>query len=394
MAGILDGVRVLDFGRHIAGPWCAALLGDLGADVIRIEKREGSEDRWLLPVAEGGDGALFLAINRNKRGVALDPMAPRGREIVRRLVATADVVVANLPPQTLTEMGLDYPSLCATRPDVILTRVSAFGRGPYSERVGFDGIGQAMCGAMYLSGTGELPMKSYVPFVDFTTAHLAAFGTLAALWHRRETGRGQEVEGSLLASSLVLASSTLVEQALAQPNRVATGNRSQLAGPSDAFRTRDGWILVQVVGNPLFRRWARLLGEDEWLSDPRFADDASRGRHGEALSARMAEWCEKRSAAEALAELERARIPAGPVYSPQQALDDPHVRASGLLTPVEFPGLAEPAPINTTPVRLSETPGAIRLRPPLLGEHTDLVLREVGYSPEEIAALRADGVVG
>ncbi len=394
MRGVLDGIRVLDFGRHIAGPWCAALLGDLGAEVIRIEKLEGSEDRWLLPVADGGDGALYLTINRNKLGLALDPLAARGREVVRRLVATADVVVANLPPQTLSQMGLDYASLRAIKPDVILTRLSAFGPGPYAERVGFDGIGQAMSGAMYLSGTGEPPMKSYVPFVDYTTANLAAFGTLAALLHRRQTGRGQEVEGSLLASALLVAGSALIEQALAQPNRVATGNRSQLAGPSDVFRTRDGWLLVQIVGDPIFRRWARLLGEDSWLSDPRFDDDTARGRHGELLSARMAEWCEKRSSAEALAELARARIPAGPVYSPQQALDDPHVRASGLLTPVEFPGLQKPAPINATPVRLSETPGTIRRRAPLLGEHTDEILGQLGYAPGEVAELRAEGVVG
>jgi crotonobetainyl-CoA:carnitine CoA-transferase CaiB-like acyl-CoA transferase len=393
MSGVLDGIRVLDFGRYIAGPFCAALLGDLGAEVIRVERRDGGEDRWVLPVAEGGDGAIYLQVNRNKRGLTLDPTSPGGREVVRRLVARSDVVVANLPPRTLAELGLDYASVSALRPDAILVSVSAFGPGPYRDRVGFDGIGQAMSGAMYLSGTGEVPMKAYVPYVDFSTAILAAFGALAAILHRRETGRGQHVEGSLLASSLTISNATLIEQALLGRDRVASGNRSQLAGPSDAFRTRDGWILVQCVGDPLFRRWAELMGEPHWLSDPRFASDILRGENGAVLSARMAEWCEKRSSAEALADLERARIPAGPIYAPGEALADPHVRGSGLLADVPYPGLADAVPVLRTPVRLSETPGEIRSRAPTLGEHTDAILGELGYAPAEIERLRATGAV-
>ncbi len=159
--GILDGIRVLDFGRYVAGPWCAALLGDLGAEVIRIEKRAGSEDRFVGPVADGGEGALFLQTNRNKKGMTLDPAKPAGREVVRRLVATADVVVANLPPQSLRSLGLDWETLSKLRPSLVLTTISAFGAGgPYEERLGFDGIGQAMSGAMYLSGHPGEPMKA------------------------------------------------------------------------------------------------------------------------------------------------------------------------------------------------------------------------------------------
>src|SRR5436305_774543 len=197
---ILDGVRVLDFGRYIAGPYCACLLGDLGADVIRVERVGGSEDRWVTPVGEDGAGALFLQVNRNKRGMTLDPMSAGGRGVAR-------------------------------------------------------------------------------------------------------------------------------------PDRVATLNRAQTAGPSDIFATADGWIIVQVVGRPLFERWAKLMGDDNWLTDPRFADDDGRGRNGELLSERMGRWCARRTTGEALAELEAARIPAGPVYSPQQALEDPHVLAAGLLQP-------------------------------------------------------------
>lgn len=399
-SGVLSGVRVLDFGRYIAGPYCAALLGDLGADVIRIEKREGSEDRFVQPIVPeaeagaGGEGAMFLQMNRNKRGLTLDPMTETGRGIVRRLVATADVVVANLPPSTLKAMGLDYESLTAIKPDIILTTVSAFGHGgPYSERTGFDGVAQSMVGAAYLTGGPDEPVKSYAPWVDFGTASLTAFGTMAALMERAKTGKGQIVEGALLSTALAYFNFHLIEQDLRKTNRQAIGNRSPYAGPADIVRTKDGWILVQAIGAPLFKRWARLMGEQHWLTDPRFKDDLARGDNGEALSARTSEWAALRSTDEALAELEKARIPAGAVNTPQQALDDPHIAAMGYLKAVDFPGLPGPAPIMETPVRLSATPGSVLGRAPLLGEHTDSILDDLGYSPAEIAGFRAEGVV-
>ncbi|MDX5367239.1 MAG: CoA transferase [Alphaproteobacteria bacterium] len=398
--GILAGIRVLDFGRYIAGPYCAALLGDMGADVIRIEKREGSEDRFVQPIVpgaaagEGGEGAMFLQMNRNKRGLTLDPMTETGRKIVRRLVATADVVVANLPPSTLKAMGLDYESLVEAKPDIILTTVSAFGHGgPYSERTGFDGVAQSMVGAAYLTGHPEEPVKSYAPWVDFGTASLSAFGTLAALMERARSGKGQIVEGSLLSTALAYFNFHLIEQQLRQTNRIAIGNRSPYAGPADIVRTKDGWILVQVIGMPLFKRWARLMGDDHWLTDPRFKDDLSRGDHGEILSERTARWAAERTSEEALAELEKARIPAGPVYSPQQALDDPHIKAMNYLKPLGFPGLPGPAPIMETPLRLSRSPGTVRERAPVLGEHTDSILGELGYSAAEIAGFRDEGII-
>src|SRR5204862_5630612 len=200
MAGVLDGIRVLDFGRYIAGPYCAALLAEHGAEVIRIEKRDGSEDRFQAPVVPTGEGALFLQMNRNKLGMTLDPMTPDGQEIVAKLVKTADVVVANLPPQTLAAMKLDYESLKAVKPDIILTTVSAFGRGgPYSDRVGFDGVGQVMSGAVYMTGEADQPYRAAVAWVDFGTALHCAFGTMGALMARRGTGQGQMVEGAPLA---------------------------------------------------------------------------------------------------------------------------------------------------------------------------------------------------
>ncbi len=394
MNPVLNGIRVLDFGRYIAGPYCATLLGEYGADVIRIEKRDGSEDRFVAPVAQGGEGALFLQMNRNKRSLTLDPMHPQGREVVQRLVRSADVVVANLPAPSLAAMGLDYASLCAIKPDIILTTCSAFGAtGPMAGYVGFDGVGQAMSGAVYMTGQPDQPYRAQVNWVDFGTALHCAFGTLAALMERGRTGQGQQVDGSLLGTALTFSNAYLIEQATIGINRVPTGNRGQAAAPVDIFRTQDGWLLCQVVGQPLYVRWARLMGEPEWLTDPRFANDLSRGENGAALSERMARWCAQRSTDDAVAMLGAAKIPCGPVLNAQQALDHPQVQAMGLLQPLDYPGLPRPAPVARLPLNLTAPPGTATTRAPLLGEHSDQILAALGYSESQISGLRECGVV-
>lgn len=394
MSSVLDGIRVLDFGRYVAGPFCACMLGDMGADVIRIERREGSEDRYIGSVGDSGEGGSFLQLNRNKRGLTLDPMKPAGRELVARLLPTADVVVANLPQTSLKAMGIDYETLCRIKPDIILTHISAFGNdGPYADRVGFDLCGQGMSGMAYLSGNAQGPVRSQINYVDFSTALFAAYGTLAALMARAKTGRGQIVETSLFTASLALANNFLVEQSVLELDRKPHGNRGHHVAPNDIFATKDGWIVVMVAGNPLFERWAKLMGEACWLEDPRYATDASRGNNSREISERMARWCAERSTEQAIGELDRARVPAGTLYTPAQVLADPHVQARGIFKYVEYPGVPRAAPIVDTPVRLSDTPGGIRRRAPLLGEHTDEILASLGYSPPEVAGLREQGVV-
>jgi crotonobetainyl-CoA:carnitine CoA-transferase CaiB-like acyl-CoA transferase len=394
MAGVLDGIRVLDFGRYIAGPFCATMLSDLGAEVIRIEKLEGSEDRWVTPVTEDGDGAMFLQMGRNKLGMTLNPMKPAGRDIVKKLVANADVVVANLPYDDLKKMGIDYDTISAINPRIILATNSTFGsEGPYATRVGFDTIGQAMSGAMHLSGDGKVPTRANAPWVDFSSALLATVGVLAALMDRAKSGKGQKVETALLRTAMNCTNSHLIEQAMLNLNRIATLNRGFTAGPSDTFKCKDGWIYAMTIGQPLFIRWCRLMGNEALEKDPRFKDDLARGDNGEALSAIMQKWCDARTVKEALTELEANRIPAGAVYTPQQALDDKHVKEASFFHSMEFPGLPKPAPVLQEPVRLSRTPLSIRRRAPKLGEHTDEILRELGYEPAVIAQLRADRVV-
>jgi crotonobetainyl-CoA:carnitine CoA-transferase CaiB-like acyl-CoA transferase len=390
----LSGIRVIDFGRFIAGPYCAMLLADMGADVIRVDRRQGSEDRYIAAITESGEGGGFLSLNRNKRNLTLDTSKPESVELIHRLVKGADVVVANLPNNVLKSMRLDYESLKAINPDIILARISTFGPdGPYANRVGFDTVAQAMSGAMSLTGFPGTPVRDIVPFEDYGTALHTAFGVMVALYHRAQTGEGQIVDGSLLATGITYVQGLLAERSVLGIERKQLGNTSFYAAPSDAYQTKDGWIVVSAVGNDMFARWARLVGREDFIGDPRFAGDQLRADNREAITEAMNAWLATRTTEQAIAELEKARIPAGPVLDLQQVLDDPQVKARELLRYVDHPGAAKPVPLADTAVRLSATPGGIRTRAAALGEHTDEVLREIGYSADEVASLRAGEVV-
>ena len=390
MHELLNGIRVLDFGRYVAGPYCATLLGYLGAEVIRVERAGGGEDRYIAPFGDSGTGGLFMQTGCNKRSVALDFRRTETAEAVRRLVKSADVIVANLPPKALARMGLDWETVQELNPRAILSTQTAFGsEGPLADQGGFDGVAQAMSGAMFMTGTPGEPVKAAAPYVDFSTAVMSALGVMSALLARRDTGLGQHVEANLLGTALAVFGSHIAEQGALGLNRSPTGNRVQTSAPSDVFATRDGHVLTHVVGNGLFRRCAELLGRSDWLERPEFESDQGRGDARDELCTAMAAWCAERDTATALEALQAAGIPSGPVLDLQQALDLPQVTAMEMIRHVGFPGWAGKAPVVDLPLRFSSGEAGIESGPPALGADSETVLAELGFNTDEIAALLA-----
>ncbi|MEW6125807.1 MAG: CoA transferase [Acidobacteriota bacterium] len=395
MRGILEGIRVIDFGRFIAAPYCATLLADFGAEVIRVERREGGEDRYLGPVTESGEGGLFLNLNRNKRGITLDFSNPTSAEITRRLIKSADIVIVNLPIDVMKKNRLDYESLCEIKPDIILVMASTFGPdGPYATRVGFDTVAQAMSGAVSLTGFPDSPpLRAMAAYCDFGTALHGAFGAMAALYERAKSGRGQLIDVSLLSTAVMMMTPLLAERTLTGIERKQQGNASYYSAPSDIYRAKDGWVLTQVIGNPMFRRWARVVGREDLIDDPRCKDDITRGNNCEFIAEVMNAWCATKTRDEAIAELEKARIPCGPVYNLDEVAADPQVKARGLLQTLVYPTSEQPVPVSHPALRLNRTPAKLRHRAPTLGEHTDEVLSELGFTDEEINLFRKAGAI-
>lgn len=397
--GILNGVRVIDFGRYIAGPYAGWLLASMGAEVIRVEKIGGSEDRFVSPLymeenGKEGDGALFYQNNSHKKIIGLNPKTDEGKIIQKQLIESADVVLANMPEAGLKKLGIDYESLKAIKPNIIFTWVTALGsQGPWAEKAGFDGIAQAMSGAMYFTGTDNKPVKAAAPYVDNSTAMTAAMGTMAALWHKEKTGEGQLVEASLLASAISIYGPSLCEQGATQLNRKPSGNRSQTSGPSDVFACQDGHIIIHVVGGGLFKRIAKALGKEEWLSDERFDSDNKRGEQRDLICEEVALWCENKTQEEALNIFSELSVPAGPVLSLQEAIDHPQVKGMNLQVTVDHPQLKNPAPLSRVPFKLEKTPAKDPITPPAIGAHTNEILQSLGYSKENIDRFKKAGSV-
>jgi CoA:oxalate CoA-transferase len=391
----LAGIRVLDLGRHLAGPTCAMWLGDLGADVIKIEDPQHGEDgRASGPPFFHGESAFFLSANRNKRSLALDIKDPAGQEIFRRLARTADVVVENFRPGVMDALGIGYAAVAQENPRVIYCSLSGYGAdGPAAGRPGLDQIIQGMSGLMSITGfAGGEPVRVGIPIADLLAGLFGAYGVLAALQARERTGRGQVVTTSLLESMVGMLGFQAVRYLNGGGVPPPAGNHHPINAPYGVYRTRDGYITLGATGEKRWRRFCELLGAPEWMDDPRFATNGDRFLHREELTRLIEERLQAHTSEEWEQILNEHGIPCGPIYRMDQALEHPQVRHRQMVVELPHPQLGTVRLLGL-PVKLSATSGAIRRAPPLLGEHTDEVLREIGLSEADLARLRANGVI-
>lgn len=389
---MLDGIRVLDLSRVIAGPYCATFMADLGADVVKVERPGRGDDLRLWR----GDGmsAVYAAINRNKRCVAVDLQHPEGARLVFELARRADVVVENFLPGVADRLGLGYTAVSAANPRVVYASVTGFGQtGPHARRAGYNTIAQGMSGLMALTGQpGDPPTKVGGSVADLAAAFLAFGAVNAALIHRFRTGKGQHLDVSLLASTLALLPDPAAHYFDSGKRPIRVGNRNPNLTPAEAFRTKDGWVQVVIMNPDQYGRFCRVLGDETLATDPKFATNDSRLAHHEEFKARVEKALAAATAAEWVTRFEAAQVAAGPIYEFDEVFEDPQVKHLGLVAEVDQPGYGK-AKMLAFPVRASATPARIRRPAPLLGEHTAEVLGELGLPKAEIERLAAAGVI-
>lgn len=405
--GALSHIRVLDLTRVLAGPWCAQTLADLGADVIKIERPGAGDDtrHWGPPYLKTPDGAdtreaaYYLCANRNKRSMTVDIASVEGQCIVRRLAARSDVVLENYKVGQLKKYGLDYASLVAVKPDLIYCSVTGFGQtGPLAERAGYDFIVQGMGGFMSVTGErdgmpGGGPQKAGVAIADLMTGMYASVAVLAALAHRERTGAGQYIDMALLDVQVAMLANMAGNYLASGKPPVRWGNAHQNIVPYQAFQTSDGWIIVAVGNDAQFRRFMQVGGRPELADDPRFATNPERVRHRDTLVPIVADMLRTRGKEDWIVSLEAAGVPCGPINDLAEVFANEQVQARGMRVDVPHPSGATAALVRN-PIRMSKTPPEVRSAPPLLGEHTDDILRSLlGYDDAGIADLRERSIV-
>jgi len=391
----LEGIRVVDLSRVLAGPFCGMLLSDLGADVIKVEDTGTGDESRTWPPHKDGESAAFLVINRNKRDMTLDLKAPEGVEAVKRLVSKADVLIENFRTGTMESYGLGYDTLSALNPRLVYCSVSAFGRsGPRKDAAGYEALMQAFSGIMSITGEPDgAPLRAGVSFLDLTTGIFCAFGIVNALLHRVHTGNGQRVDGSLLETAVTLLNYHAEGYLLTGAIPKALGSSHPSLSPYRTFRCRDGqWIFIAGANDRFWQRLAPALGLGHMTTDPRFAVNIQRVKHRRELEAALEDAIGKQDREPLLKVLEDAGVPATPVNTVDQVMNDPQTAARAMIERVVHPRLGE-IPVVGTPVKFSRMRAGVRTAAPLLGQHTDEILGEHGYTPEQIAALRAKKVV-
>ena len=390
----LDGIRVLDLASMLAGPYGATMLGDMGADVIKIEPPRGDEARTLGP-AIGDDSGLFVGVNRNKRGLVLDLTKPEGRAVYERLVMTADIVVENLRADAERRLGVSYEDTVRHNPRIIYISVSTFGEsGPYAGRPGIDPLAQALSGLMNVTGEpGGGPLKAGVAVADATCANLVAFAAMVGLWVRQTQGIGQRIELNLVDGLIHLQPANVGMYFVSNYLAPRVGNASHFYAPYNTFVCADGReVMIALFSDKWFAKLCRAIGRADLAADPRFAQNDGRLAYRAALEAEVGAWFRSVTAAEAMRMLTEADVIAAPVLNHAEAFADPQVIHNGMVVDVEHARLG-PITVGGVAPKLAATPGSVRRAPPALGEHSEEILREAGFEDEAIARLKENGVI-
>jgi crotonobetainyl-CoA:carnitine CoA-transferase CaiB-like acyl-CoA transferase len=392
--GALAGLRVLDLTQVMAGPFCAMLLADFGADVVKIEPPGGDSTR-STPGGSGTDSPSFNAVNRGKRSAVVNLKTAGGRGAAQRLVRTADILVENYRPGVLAALGLDFPALHTLNPRLIYASISGYGQtGPEAHKGGFDLVAQGVSGIMSITGEAAgPPVKAGVPITDLGAGLFALAGILAALEHRHRTGVGQHIDTSLIEAGVALSVWEATEYFAGHGIPRPMGSAHRMFAPYQAIRCADGYITLGTANDRLFRRLCDLLRHPEWSTDSQFADNLTRVRNHAALAARIEAMTSERPRRYWLDLFEANDIPCGPINDYAQVFADPQINAREMVVDVEHPVLGTIKTLGS-PLKLSATPTDARRRAPLLGEHTDDVLMECGFSADEIASLRQAGAIG
>jgi formyl-CoA transferase len=392
-ATLLDGITVLDATQVMAGPYCAMLLADMGARVIKVEPPAGDSTRTMAG-ARGNDSPAFNAVNRGKLGVVLDLTQSDAREVFINLARSADIVIENYRPGVMARLGLDYASLSRVNPALIYASVSGHGQtGPWASKGGFDLIAQGLSGLMSVTGTaGEAPVKVGVPLTDLGAGLFALIGVLAALHHRTKTGQGQHVDTSLVDAGLALSVWEVTDYFSSGQVPGPLGSAHRMTAPYQAFRCKDGYVTIGAANDRNFTKLARVVGHPEWITDARFSADHARVKHRDELASMINAVTSQEPRAFWIEQLDQAGVPCGPILDYEDALTTPQALAREMTVNVEHPTLGMLRTLGT-PIKMSAAPLNPRRRAPLLGEHTDAVLNSAGYSDNEIERLRSSGAV-